>query len=54
MRPKQIGKFSKNLVVSLVLLLVTFGQSSAGAEQQHALTVLAYHEVTDRSGCDEF
>lgn len=49
MRPKQIGTFSKNLVVSLVLLLVTFGQSSAGAEQQHALTVLAYHEVTDRS-----
>ncbi|MFM8845803.1 MAG: poly-beta-1,6-N-acetyl-D-glucosamine N-deacetylase PgaB [Gammaproteobacteria bacterium] len=49
MRPKQIGTFSKNLVVSIVLLLVMLGHSSASAEEQQPLAILAYHEVTDRS-----
>jgi len=49
MRPKQIGTFSKNLVVSIVFLLVMLGHSSASAEEQPPLAILAYHEVTDRS-----
>jgi len=49
MRATQIGTFSKNLVVSIVLSLVMLGHSSASAEELPPLSILAYHEVTDPS-----